>query len=195
MKKITASALFLFALAFGFGCEQKNKPEDSVKVAENANEEKMDSTNTEEKEDQAEFMVKAASGGMMEVALGKMAATQASNAEVKDFGQMMVTDHTKANAEMKALAATKNVTLPDVIGEEQQKHIDKLSKLKGAEFDREYMSLMVDDHEEDIDHFKKAANDNDYDADVKALASKTVPVLEKHLQHAKGVNDKVKNAK
>jgi putative membrane protein len=148
-----------------------------------------------EKEDQAEFMVKAASGGMMEVVLGKMAEKQASSADVKAFGKMMVTDHTKANEEMKKLAATKNITLPVATGKEHQEHIDKLSKLKGAEFDKEYMNLMVDDHEEDIEHFKEAANADGYDADVKALASKTVPVLEKHLEHARTTNDKVKNAK
>lgn len=196
MKKGSLAGFIAFVLLFGVACENTAKREDSVEVAEEANEHKMENTPAgDEKDDQAEFMVEAASGGMMEVTLGKMAASQATNAEVKAFGQMMVTDHTKANEELKTLAAAKNVTLPDIIGDEHQNHIDKLSKLRGAEFDRAYMSHMVEDHEEDIEHFKEAANDNDYDAEVKAFASKTLPVLEKHLQRAKEVNDKVKNAK
>ncbi len=195
MKKFTATGMIAFVLMVGVACERTTKTEDPVEVAEETNEEKMDQPGMDEKEDQASFMVKVASGGMMEVEMGKIAAKNAMNADVKAFGQMMVTDHTKANNELKALAAAKNVTLPTTMGEEHQEHMDRLSKLQGAEFDREYMSHMVEDHEEDIEHFREAANANDYDAEVKAFASKTLPVLEKHLESARTTNDKVKNSK
>ncbi|KAA9340191.1 DUF4142 domain-containing protein [Adhaeribacter soli] len=196
MKQTITTGLLSFALLFSLACERNAKKEDSVKVAEERTEERMDSTaRGDEKIDQATFMIEAASGGMMEVALGRMAEKQASHAEVKAFGKMMVTDHTKANEELKKLAAAKNVTLPASVGEEHQKHIDKLSGLKGAEFDREYMRLMVDDHQEDVDNFRKAAQDTETDPDVKAFATKTLTVLEKHLERARKVNDMVKNTK
>ena len=204
MKKFTATGMVALALLAGMACERTEKKQDTVEVAEEANEAKMDTTaqrdttatgSKSDKEDQAEFMVKAASGGMMEVTLGNMAEKQAASPEVKAFGKMMVTDHTKANDEMKKLAAAKNITLPTAPGEEHQEHIDKMSKLKGADFDKHYMSMMVDDHQEDIEHFKEAAKADGYDADVKAFASKTLPVLEKHLDQAKKTNDMVKNKK
>ena len=199
MKKITIASLFAFAVCFGFGCENANKPEDSVEQAEEMNETRMDSmenqagatNDTTDAEDQAEFMVDAASSGMMEVALGNMAAKQAQNAEVKAFAKMMVEHHTKGNEEMKAQAAAKNVTLPERVGNDHQKHIDKLADLRGAEFDREYMNIMVEAHEDDVEDFKEGSQENEYDAETKALITKTLPMLEQHLQQAKQLRDKV----
>ena len=200
MKKFTFAAMFAFAVCFGFGCDSSTKTEDSVEQAEEATEERLDTMDTAtnsdvDRMDQAEFMIEAASGGMMEVALGNMAAKQATNPEVKKFAQMMVTDHTKANNEMKKLAASKNVTLPTRVGEDHQKHIDKMADLRGADFDREYMSMMVEDHEEDVEMFREASQDDDYSAEVKAYASKTLTTLEQHLQRARQVNDMVKGNK
>lgn len=126
------------------------------------------------------FMLDAASGGLMEVQLGKMTTANAASAKVKAFGKMMVTDHTKANAELKAVAAKKSVTIPPAPTQEYQAHIDELKTKKGAEFDQAYVDMMVEDHNEDIKKFTDEAN-NGKDADVKALASKTLPVLQKHL--------------
>ena len=197
MKKITFAALFACAVCFGFGCDSGTNQQDSVDMAEDANEARIDSMDTSamndttDLDDQAEFMVKAASGGMMEVALGNMAANQATNPEVKSFAKMMVTDHTKANEELKTLAASKNVTLPTRMGEDHQKHVDKMADLRGADFDREYMSMMVEDHEEDVEDFREASQENEYDAEVKAFAGKTLTTLEKHLQQAKQIRDKL----
>ena len=127
----------------------------------------------------------------MEVELGKIAATNASSAKVKEFGKMMVTDHTKANTELKAVAAMKNITIPTTPNEKHQKHIDELKAKKGADFDKDYVEMMVDDHKEDISKFETEAN-NGKDADVKAFASKTLPVLNKHLQHVQTVKDGMK---
>lgn len=197
MKKIITTGAVALALLFSFACERTtNTREDSVEVAEEANEAQMDTTAMgDEKEDQADFLVKAASGGMMEVALGRMAANQATHADVKAFGKMMANDHTTANEELKKLAEAKKISLPAIVGEDHQKHIDKLSDLKGAEFDREYMRLMVEDHEEDVEDFREAAQSNEADAEVKAFASKTLTVLEKHLERARQINETVKNTK
>jgi putative membrane protein len=136
------------------------------------------------------FMTAAAQGGMMEVELGKLASTKAQNAEVKAFGKKMVEDHTKANTELKALAAKKNVELPKEMSGAQKAEVERLSKLSGAEFDREYVKLMVDDHDEDLEAFQEQADDAE-DADVKAFAAKHVPILKTHYEMIKAINDKM----
>ncbi len=178
--------LVVSTMSFQACSDKKEKSSDSVENAENANDAKEKEgagAGTGQTEDTNEFAVKAANGGLLEVELGRLAQQKAQNKEVKDFGAMMVMDHSKANDEMKALATTKNITLPTALGEDEQKHVNELTKLSGAEFDRKYVSLMVDDHKEDIDLFRKAAEDNKTDADVKAFAVKTLPTLQKHLEH------------
>ena len=101
------------------------------------------------------FMTKAAIGGMEEVQLGRMAAQKAANADVKQFGQRMVDDHSRANSELMTLAAQKNVTLPTTLDQPHQDDVDRLSKLSGAAFDREYMTMMLKDHVEDVADFER----------------------------------------
>lgn len=183
--------LMAISLMFAVAC---NSPEtkDSKEVAEEANEQKEDTSKVAAKvEDDNEFMVEAASGGLMEVELGRLAATNAASAKVKEFGRTMVTDHTKANQELIALAAKKSITIPSTPGEAHQKHINELKEKKGAEFDKAYMSMMVTDHEEDVENFQEAVNDGK-DADIKAFATKTLPILKQHHQMAKTINDALK---
>jgi putative membrane protein len=137
------------------------------------------------------FMTEAASGGMMEVEAGQLAAQSASSDRVKAFGNMMVQDHTNANNELKALASQKNVMLPDSMMAEHRDHITMLKKKTGKEFDKAYMSMMVTDHNEDVNKFQVNAN-NAADADLKGFASKTLPVLRKHLDSAKAINSNLK---
>ncbi len=131
------------------------------------------------------FMMEAAKGGLMEVEMGKMAAKKATNADVKAFGQHMVTDHSKANAELMALAKKKGVALDKNV---------KVEKIDEKRFDHEYMELMVKDHKKDVASFEKAAK-NSKDADVKAFAGKTLPTLKQHLEMAKQTEAKAKAEK
>lgn len=137
----------------------------------------------------AKFMQKAAISGMYEVEAGKLAAQKGSSDEVKKFGQRMVDDHTKVSDEVKQLAGSKGVTLPTALDRKHKGKIDKLSKLSGTDFDREYMNMMVKDHKEDIKEFSKEA-DKGKDPDVKALASKTLPTLKEHLKMAQDMAGK-----
>jgi len=127
----------------------------------------------------------------MEVQLGDAAQQLAAGSRVKEFGNMMVRDHSKANDELKTLAVSKNITLPDSVGEEHKKHIDDLKKKKGVDFDKAYINMMVDDHKEDIDMFEKAAN-NLKDADLKAFAARTLPTLRAHLDSAQTIQETMK---
>src|SRR5690349_21461378 len=112
------------------------------------------------------FLNEAARGGMMEVELGQVATQNASNDRVKEFGQRMVEDHGKANDDLKSLAERQNVTLPTSVGKDEQKQIDRLSKLHGAAFDKAYMQAMVQDHEKDVAKFRQESK-SARDADVK----------------------------
>ena len=136
-----------------------------------------------------DFLHEAAQGGMAEVDMGRLAQQKAQSPEVKKFGQMMVTDHSKANEELKGLATKKNIPLPADLGNHKSS-IDKLNGLSGAEFDKAYVQMMVDDHEKDVEEFQKQA-DSSKDPEVKAFASKTVPTLKKHLDAINAIHAKM----
>ena len=139
----------------------------------------------------ADFVEDAAIGGMSEVELGKLASTKATSADVKAFGQMMVTDHTKANDELKALAAKKGWKLPAEVDSSHKSTADDLKSRTGADFDKEYVEEMVDDHETDVKAFEDKAK-NATDPDLKAFAEKTLPTLRKHLDAIKAIQAKMK---
>ena len=138
-----------------------------------------------------DFSKEAATGGLMEVALGNIAMKNASSQDVKDFGKMMVDDHTIINNQLKELAAKKMVDLPATVTEDQQKHIDKLSKKTGTAFDKEYVSMMIDDHKKDIDAFKKNGEELT-DSDYKTFISNGLPTLQKHLDSIQAIKARMK---
>jgi putative membrane protein len=130
------------------------------------------------------FLMEAAAGGMAEVELGRVATQKASRSEVKEFGQMMVDDHGKANDRLMKIAQDKGLAAPHALTPEHEALKDRLSKLSGAAFDREYIREMVKDHQKDVASFRKHATGAS-DPEVKQFASSTLPVLEKHLDRAK----------
>ena len=136
------------------------------------------------------FINAAAAGGMAEVELGKMAVQKAQNADVKAFAQKMVEDHSKAGDELKQLAAQKNVVLPPDFLPESKQLMEKLSKSNGAEFDKEYVKAMVENHKKDVTAFENASKTAG-DADVKEFAAKTLPTLKTHLELITGIADKM----
>ena len=107
--------------------------------------------------DAGAFIAEMAEDGMAEVQLGKLAAERASNADVKEFAQMMVQHHSKANEELKKIAGQLKVTPPTSLNQKHQALVAKLSKLQGAEFDREYMAEMVLGHEEVVNKLRMRA--------------------------------------
>jgi putative membrane protein len=206
-------------------------------------------SNTTLNSDDRKFIMNAAHGGMMEVKLGHLAVDKATNPDVKQFGQRMVDDHSKANSELMALASQKGITLPassdsammiqndqssstspstaqstdqqsstSSSGSQQssmdtstsgQRHarvdtntaemlkdeegMNKLSGLSGDAFDREYVNMMVKDHEKDVKEFEKAST-NAKDSDVRAFATKTLPTLREHLQQVRDIQSRMKSS-
>jgi|SRR5579862_2890397 len=129
------------------------------------------------------FLTKAAEGGMAEMEFGQLASKNASSGCAKQFGQRMVTDHSKANDQAKSLAAQKGITLPTSMSSKDQAMYRNLSSKNGGDFDKAYMSAMLKDHREDIAEFRQEANSGN-DPDIKAWAAKTLPTLEEHLRIA-----------
>ncbi len=137
----------------------------------------------------ADFLINAARAGMAELEMGKLAAQKSKNAEIKKFGQMMADEHSKANAELKALAGKKNVTLPTDLGTYKDS-MESLKASSAGDFDKEYVDLMVNDHESIVDAFKRQA-DSGADADVKAFAATTLSTLQKHLELIKALEEEL----
>jgi len=141
-----------------------------------------------------DFSYKACAAGLAEVNLGRIAAKHASDKKVKEFGQKMVDDHEKANKELIDLANKKNLKLASRMDAEHDKLSDKLAKVSGSDFDREYMAGQVKDHEEAVALFEKQAKDGK-DKDLKGWADKKLPTLRDHLKMAKEINDKLGKGK
>lgn len=136
------------------------------------------------------FVREAAIGGMAEVELGNLAKEKASSDDVKSFGDRMVTDHGKANDELKQWASQNNVTLPTEVDAKHKATKDRLSKLSGAAFDKAYMRDMVSDHKQDVAKFRSESK-TAHNPDLKAWAGKTLPTLEDHLKLAQDTAAKV----
>jgi len=185
----------VMALATGIMVACNNEASDSVEKADSANEAKLDapgaSHTIQADEASADFLVKAADMGMAEVELGKLAQEKARNEKVKQFGAMMVNDHTQANYEVKSLASQRNVSLPDSASNEKKKDRDDLAKKSGADFDKAFMKAMVNDHDATINLFEKASNDVK-DPAVKTFVDNTLPKLRSHLDSAKTIQKGLK---
>lgn len=130
------------------------------------------------------FAKEAALGGMAEVKLGQLAQNKGSNEAVKGFGARMVSEHTEAGEQLKAVAKKERITLPSVLAAKDQSTYDQLSKLTGVEFDRAYAEDMVKDHRQDLLAFQRETNHGKDDL-VRGFASQTIPMIREHLKQAK----------
>jgi len=136
----------------------------------------------------AAFMKEAAHAGAAEIEASKLAVAKAKNADVKAFADTMIADHTKVADELKALAATKNVTLPDGPSVKQKAEIKLIDAGDNDKFDERYAKAFgVKAHEDTIKLFEQASREAK-DPEVKAWAQKTLPGLKHHLEMAKALS-------
>lgn len=133
-----------------------------------------------------DFVKKAAGGGIAEVQLGKLAQTRAQDPRVKQFGQHMVDDHTKANEKLKATLSQEGLSVPTEMDPEARQSYDRLSKLSGTAFDKAYMQDMVEDHRKDLAEFQNAAK-TERDPGIKKFAQDSLPMLQQHLKMAEQI--------
>ena len=138
----------------------------------------------------AQFVTKAASAGMAEVAMGKLGQEQGKSEDVKKFAARMVTDHTKANQELMQIVMDLKMEAPEKPLPEHEKHLKDLTAGKAADFDKEYMHHMVMSHEEAVKLFTQASKELRNEK-LRAFAEKTLPTVKEHLQMAKEIHEKV----
>jgi putative membrane protein len=136
------------------------------------------------------FATEAAIGGMAEVKLGQLAAEKATDPDVKQFGERMVQDHSKAGDELKSVAAAQKIDLPASLDARHQATVDRLSKLSGADFDRAYVKEMVKDHDTDVKSFQRQAQ-NGQDSSLRDFAAKTLPTLQDHQKQIHDIDRKI----
>ena len=142
---------------------------------------------TVQRVDDKRFLKDAAMGGLTEVALGKLAVEKGSGDAVKQFGQKMIDDHTKASEELKQLAMAGGVNVPDALDSKHQSRVDKLARLSGGEFDKAYVKDQLKFHQQNVKEFQEEAQYGSV-AEVMAFASKALPTLQQHLDLAKDLN-------
>lgn len=138
--------------------------------------------------DDAKFVQLAASGGMLEVELGRIGMAAGKSDGVRKFGATLVNDHTKANEQLRKVAKEAGFPVPDKMLPDHQQTFEKFRDYKGNDFDRDYVACMVEDHEKDVALFQKAAKESKNEA-VRTFASATLPTLENHLAMAKKLRD------
>ena len=141
-----------------------------------------------------EFACKVSACGLAEVNLSELAARFARNPAVRQFAQQMLADHKRTNQELLQMANQRAIKLPGEMDDEHQKCYDKIKKLSGAEFDREYMEAMVKDHEKAVKAFEKESKEGKDEA-MKKWAGQLTPTLKHHLEMARKVCDQVKGEK
>ena len=135
------------------------------------------------------FVTKAAQGGLAEVEQAQMAQQKSSSNDVKQFAQMLATDHTQSNEELQQIAQQQNLKLRSGEARAERAEDQKLRGLSGSAFDQAYVQHEVQDHQQTIADFRKEAQSGENPA-LKEFAQKNIPVLEKHLQMAESLSRK-----
>ncbi|HEX7086557.1 MAG TPA: DUF4142 domain-containing protein [Vicinamibacterales bacterium] len=154
-----------------------------------------------------QFVQQAASGNLAEIELGQLASTRAQNEEVRRFAQRMVEEHTKSLDQLRSAVFSASITLPTELGSEHQQVRERLSELQGEEFDREYMEVMVDEHEKMADMLEEssgragmqpgAASPSNAQlggglAPLNSWASQTLPIVQEHLEQARQIRQRLR---
>ncbi|MGE6219925.1 DUF4142 domain-containing protein [Nubsella zeaxanthinifaciens] len=186
---------FLYSVAFTVMIACNSQPKDAKELADSVNAAKDTTTNSGDiitvRENEAEFATNAADAGLAEINFANLAISKTNNADVKMYANMMLKDHGAANDELTALAKSKNISLPVSMSSEHQKNRDELAEKTGADFDKKYLDLMEKDHVKVLAFMEHEAREGT-DPDLKAFASKTVPVINAHLNAVRKIKEKLK---
>ena len=166
--RFIASAIIIVLIATS--CNMKDKPKPPVQFNEG-------------KEQDAKFLISAAEINLEEIQLGQMAQTKSVMSDVKDLGKMMEAEHTAALKDLKILAVTKHVNLPETPSQDGQDAYNNLNNKNASEFDKTYCDMMVTGHTGVIEKFEKEAQDAT-DPDIRTWATNLLPILKIHLEHA-----------
>ncbi|MEJ1237379.1 DUF4142 domain-containing protein [Chryseolinea sp. T2] len=165
----------------------RSQSTDAVEQAERSNDRKSD--DKEVNEEDANFLARVADGRMADLQQGKLASEKSANGLIRDYGKLMMKDQQMLLAQVKLLAATKNVTLPDNMSEGKSDERTDLVKESGKSFDKKFVDIMISEHERDISSFEEAAQSSD--RKISQFAEKYLPLLESHLEKIKDIKDQM----
>ena len=160
-------AITLLLSAPAFAQQQMGGPQHSATQQQEVSQKDLD------------FIKNAATGGMAEVELGKVAAQTAHSPDLKSFGARMVHDHSRANEQLATIAKERGALVPQQLDTEHTQMRDRLAKLQGEAFDRSYIRMMVVDHDKDIKAFRQEAQLG-HDRELKRFARETLAMVEQH---------------
>jgi putative membrane protein len=133
-----------------------------------------------------EFVMRAAQDSMAEIEMGQLAQQRGSTQAVKDYGRRLVEEHTAMNNDLKQAAPAEINNMPTDLPAEKKSTIDRLAKLSGAEFDREFLNEAINAHRQAIELFQKQANSGE-NQKLRDWASSKIPLLQDHLKAAQGL--------
>jgi putative membrane protein len=189
MKRLGFLSIALAAI-LAVGCNKDNGRDGTNSTAANGSVGTAgDTDRSETKPADKDFVHDLVIVNMAEVELGKLAKEQTTNTEVRKFAQMMIDDHTKAGDKLKSVASAHNVPVPNALDEKHIELRDKLAKLKGGEFDREYMAAMVSGHQDVAAKLDSRVekSDNVVTMSINEWAAEARPVVQAHLEAAKAL--------
>ncbi|MBC8082269.1 MAG: DUF4142 domain-containing protein [Hymenobacter sp.] len=183
------SALLILPLLMACSGGASNK--DPVAEAKFQNEKRIgNEAVTEKQERDAEFMVTAASRGLLDLELSQLAQRKATAPDVKYLAQMLVGAHGTIQTDLKAVADKKSIVLPTNLGKDQAQRVGELTALNGPAFDRKYLELLEDSHQRSLNDFDDMSDDA-YDGDIRAFAAKYVPTFKTHREAAEKAFDQL----
>jgi putative membrane protein len=192
MKKVWLSAIGVCAIMAFTACESsetKKDTQDATEVAEEKNDEKFDSSGAEKT---ADYVVQAAAGNLAEIELAKTAQTKSADAEIKKMSGELIAAHTALLGEVKALAASKNISVPAAADEECVNKVKDLNETKAEDFNKKWLDVMIDKHEKTIDKYESIQSKTD-DAELKSWVTATIPKVKEHLNMLQMKKDKIKS--
>jgi len=191
------SARFLlpFSLLTFAACSSDATKKDPVAEARFQNEKRIgDADITKKQQRDADFMVEAASDGLLEVELNKLAQQKAATPVVRELGQQLAAAHADMSRALTTLAEQKGIAVPAALGSQQQQSYQDMAGLPGTEFDKKYLETIIDGHANAVDNFDGMSEDA-YDGDIRGFAAKYLPTLKDHLDLAKKAQDQLADAK
>jgi putative membrane protein len=185
LKYSFASALICFLFIYFSACKQETRPEDTKEVAQDKNEAKFENT----KEDDAEFLVDVAEFNLQQAELGKLTTVKSNNADIKAFGKMMQERHNANLKDLNVLAASKQISIPASLTDDNKDNYNALNKKDIDDFDKDYLDRIVKEHTEAIDEYTEEI-DKTTDPEVKKWLVIHLASLREHLDNAMTLQSK-----
>ena len=182
----------MIVISLGMSSFSSSQKANDAKPVANVQNETKDANISKEKD--AKFLATAAEINLEEIKLGQLAQQKSTMKDVKDLGQMIETDHSKNMEKLTTLAKKESIDLPSSLTDKGNDAYEKLSKLSGTSFDKEYCDMMVSGHKGAISEYEKEIKETK-NSDIKAFATATLLDLRKHLEHATTCKNKYEKMK